>query len=224
MKVFPIFLNSLHCKQCIVVGGDHEAEQKAHGLLECDANVTVISASATDALRRWAEEGRLRWIARDYRPGDLRGAFLVIAIRKDQETNRTIFEEAEAGNALVNVMDDVPHCNFVAGSVVRQGPLVVSISTSGAAPALAVRMRQQMEQQFGPEYAAFLEIMHTLRASMAAHYPDFTRRKAVWYELVDSGLLELIRERRLKEAHRLLEKILGFHVPFENIEKSEMLT
>jgi len=212
MKPYPIFLNNLAERHCIVIGGGHEGEFKVKGLLDCDATVTVISPTLTDQLHAWADEGRFTWLDRAYQPGDLRGAFLIIAERADPETNAQVWAEGEAEGALVNVMDDVEHCNFVAGSVVRQGPLTISISTSGAAPALSVRMRERMEQEFGPEYGLFLEWMHELRAPMAARYPDFQERRAHWYELVDSDVLQLLRDGQHEWARQRVAEIVGIEV------------
>lgn len=212
MKPYPIFLNNLDAQRSLVVGGDHEAERKVGDLLACDANVTVISPELTDALRHWVEEGTIDWLARDYRPGDLEGAFLVIISETNPEKTAPIWEEAQARNVLINAMDDVPHCTFVAGSVVRRGPLVISISTSGAAPALSVRLRQRMEDSFGPEYAAFLDIMQALREPMAEHYPDFDARRDRWYAIVDSDVLDLLRDGRRADAFARIESIVGARV------------
>ncbi|GAB4579547.1 MAG: bifunctional precorrin-2 dehydrogenase/sirohydrochlorin ferrochelatase [Anaerolineales bacterium] len=209
MKPYPIFLVGLENRHCIVIGGGHEAEGKVRGLLDCEATVTVISPTLTGQLQTWADEGAFTWLQREYQPGDLRGAFLVIAERAAPETNARIFEEAETVGALVNVMDDVEHCNFVAGSVHRQGPLVISISTSGAAPTLAVRMRERFQQEFGPEYADYLTLMQALRAPMAEHYPKFSERRARWYQLVDSEVLDLLRAGERSAALALITEILG---------------
>ncbi|MEZ4711606.1 MAG: bifunctional precorrin-2 dehydrogenase/sirohydrochlorin ferrochelatase [Caldilineaceae bacterium] len=214
MKPYPIFLMDLANRHCVVIGGGHEGEGKVRGLLECDATVTVISSRLTPTLQGWAEEGRFTWLDRAYSAGDLRGAFLVIAERADAEANERIWQEAEAEGALINVMDDVAHCNFVAGSVVRQGPLTISISTSGAAPALAVRLREQMQQEFGPEYGLFLEWMQALRAPMAARYPKFKERRARWYEVVDSDVLALMRAGEHRVAEARIRQITGIDVLF----------
>jgi siroheme synthase-like protein len=218
MKPYPIFLIGLAERHCIVIGGGHEGEGKVKGLLECDATVTVISPTLTEQLQAWADAGRFTWLARAYQPGDLRNAFLVIAERSDPETNTAIWEEAEAEGALVNVMDDVEHCSFVAGSVVRQGPLTISISTSGAAPTLAVRMRQRMEQELGPEYGLFLEWMRDLRSPMAERYPDFHERRAHWYALVDSDILDLLRAGERERARQRVAEIAGIEVPAASAE------
>ena len=209
MKPYPIFLIGLENRHCIVIGGGHEAEYKVKGLLDCEAIVTVIHPTLTPQLATWAEDGRFTWLQRLYQRGDLRGAFLVIAERAEPETNAHIWVEAEAEGVLVNVMDDVDHCNFVAGSVVRQGQLTVSISTSGAAPALSVRLRQRMEEEFGPEYALFLEWMKTLRGPMSQQYTNFKERRGRWYALVDSDVLALLRAGRLEAARDCVQQISG---------------
>lgn len=219
MKPYPIFLVGLEDRHCIVVGGTHEAEFKVKGLLDCDANVTVISAEITDQMRDWAEEGRFYWIERDYRPGDLRGANLVIAERTTPERNAQIFAEAEAEKALITVLDDIPHCNAVAGSVIRQGPLAITISTSGAAPALSVRLRQRFEKEFGSEYAIFLTWMQSLRPAMKQAFPTFSERKAVWYEVIDSDVLTLIRDGEEGLARERLFDLTGLE-PFMGTAKA----
>ena len=209
MKPYPIFLVDLASRPCIVIGGGNEGEFKVKGLLDCDAAVTLISLHLTPQLQTWAEEGWLTWIKRHYLPGDLEGAFLVIAERSDPETNAQIWQEAQTEGALINVMDDVPHCNFVAGSVIRRGPLVVSISTSGAAPALSVRLRERLTGEFGPEYQTFLIWMQALRQPMAAHYPDFAERRRRWYAMVDSDALDLLREHNLAQARQRISELSG---------------
>ena len=209
MNVYPIFLNDLSGRRCVVFGGGHEAERKAEELLACGAAVEVVAAEVTGALRQWANAGQLTWHARAYRPGDLHGAFLAIASETNPEQTAPIWEEAQAEKVLFNAMDDVPHCSFVAGSVVRRGPLVFSVSTSGCAPALSVRIREHLEAAFGDEYAAFVGLMGSLRAAMAARYPAFAERRRRWYELVDSDLLALLRAGRTDDARRRIAEIAG---------------
>ncbi len=213
MHVYPIFLNDLAGRRCVVVGGGHEAERKAQGLLDAGAAVTLIGPEGTPTLRRWAASGRITWIARGYRPGDLRDAFLVIVSEADPDAAEALWQEAQAEKALINTMDDVPRCTFVAGSVVRRGPLVVSISTSGCAPALAVRLRQRLEQIFDPDYASFLEMLGSLRPAMAARFPDFEERRHRWYALVDAVLPDVLRAGDLAAARRRVEDIIGAPVP-----------
>jgi len=206
MKPYPIFLIGLEHRHCIVIGGGREAQYKVKGLLDCRAKVTVISPELSWQLQEWAEAEQITWLPRSYRPGDLRQAYLVIAERADPERNAQIWQEAEAEGALVNIMDDVDHCSFVAGSVVRQGKLTMAISTSGATPALSVRLRERFEREFGPEYALFLAWLAELRPAIAIRYAQFHERRECWYALVDSDILDLLRDGQLERAHqRLLE-------------------
>ncbi|RMH66000.1 MAG: bifunctional precorrin-2 dehydrogenase/sirohydrochlorin ferrochelatase [Bacteroidetes bacterium] len=209
MNVYPIFLNDLEGRRCVVFGGGHEGERKARELLDLGAAVVLISPEATAPLQDLAAAGRLTWLRRTYRPGDLQDAFLTIVSETNPEATAPIWEEARARNVLINAMDDVPHCTFVAGSVVRQGPLVLSISTSGCAPALSVRLRQRFEREFGPAYARFLHWMRALREPMATHIPDFETRRARWYALVDGDILDLLSAGREQEAYDRLVAIVG---------------
>lgn len=193
MNVYPIFLVGLAERRCVVIGGGQEAERKVKGLLDSAATVTVISTDLTQQLQVWANKDLITWVPRAYEAGDLQSAFLVIATEVEPQTNARIWQEAQTVGALINVVDDPAHSTFIAGSIMRQGSLTMAISTSGCAPALAVRLRQQLEQEFGPEYAAFLDLMRELREPLAARYPDFQERRARWYALVDSDILALLR-------------------------------
>jgi siroheme synthase-like protein len=193
MKVYPIFLNNLAGRRCIIFGTGHEADRKARGLVECEADVTVITPELSEGLRALFDQGQIAWRARAYRPGDLKHAFLAIATDPHAPFNKALWEEAEAEKVLLNAMDDIPHCSFVAGSVVQRGPLVISISTSGSAPAFSVRLRQQFERQFGPEYGEFLEHMKRLRPEMAERFTEFEERRERWYRLIDSDLIDHLR-------------------------------
>lgn len=209
MHVYPIFLNDLSGRKCVILRFGHDAERKVAELLEAGAAVVVVAPAVSPAVEAWAREGRLTWIARDYERGDLAGAFLAIVTVTDHEATKPIWEEAQDEGILISAMDDVPHCTFVAGSIVRRGDLVISISTSGAAPALAVRLRQEFEERFGPEYADFLALMRRLRGPMAERFPDFEERKRRWYALIDAGLPELLAGGREEEALEAIASITG---------------
>jgi len=209
MKGYPIFLIGLADKRCVVVGGGSEAERKVTGLLECDAAVTVISADLTAQLRLWAEAGTITWLPRAYRPGDLQGAYLAIVTDSSPPMRAALYHEAETEHVLLNVEDDASHSNFTTGAVMRQGALTIAISTSGCAPALAVRLRQQLERTFGPEYALFLDWLRAVRAPLAARYPNFSERRARWYALVDSEILSLLQQGRIDLARQRLAEIIA---------------
>ena len=210
MNPYPLFLVGLERRACYVVGGDEEAERKARGLLEREARVTVIAPDAVPGLHELARLGRLRLIERRYRDGDLADAFLVIATPAcDATVREEVYRESERVRALVNVMDDPPRCSFVAGSVVRRGPLQVAISTAGAAPALAVRLRERFERELGEEYGVLLSWLEARRERMKSVYPDWDRRRAAWYRIVDSDLLERLREGRVESARRRLDELVA---------------
>lgn len=212
MKVYPIFLNNLDGRRCVVIGGNHEAERKVNGLLACDAAVVVIAPYVTPPLAALAAAGALTWLRRGYRRGDLQGAFLAIVAETNPEATAPIWAEAEAEKVLLNAMDDIPHCTFVAGSVVQQGPLTLSISTSGAAPALSVRLRQRFEAEFGPAYGTFLEWMRDLRPVIAARFPDFEERRRRWYALVDADVLDLLKQGKATRARQRVDELLAEEV------------
>lgn len=221
MNTYPIYLTSLHEKKTVLFGGNHEAERKALELLDRQANLTIISPELSEKLHNLAAGGNVEWIPRRYREGDLEGAFLVIAAEFEGDENHRIFKEAEKRGILVNVMDDIPHANFSFGSIVKRGPLTISISTSGAAPTLAVRLRQRFEKEFGEEYDTFLTLMHKLRDPMGRHYDDFETRRNLWYQLIDSDALDLFRQNRTEEGIERIREILGPDVVDEAVIDGE---
>ena len=214
MRYYPIYLD-LRGRPCVVIGGGPVAEGKVKGLLEAGAHVTVISPQLTPQLRKMADEGHIVHVARRYQAGDLTEAFLAISATNDRAVNEQVWQEGVESNvtsaglsaSLVNIVDDPPHCTFIAPSIVRRGDLVIAISTGGKAPALAVRLRQQLERTIGHEYARFLELAGMLRAPIAARYPDFEQRKALWYQLVDSDVLDLLRQGDEAAARRRVVEI-----------------
>ncbi|MDX1638038.1 MAG: bifunctional precorrin-2 dehydrogenase/sirohydrochlorin ferrochelatase [Balneolaceae bacterium] len=209
MEMFPIYLRRLDERKTVLIGGDEEAEGKVEQLLERNAKLTVISPHLTERLKVLAEQHRFEWLNREYRNGDLEGAFMAIVAEYDGDQNERVYREAVERDILVNVMDDLPHANFAFGSIVRRGPLTLSISTSGAAPALAVRLRQRFEREFGPEYGEFLEFMQQLRGPMARHYPDFATRRDKWYALIDSEVIDHFRANKRLKAYMLTANIVG---------------
>ena len=205
---YPVFL-SLAERLVVVVGGGAVAERKVAGLLPCGARVRLVAPEVTPGLARLAERGEIEHVARGFRPGDLEGAFLALAEPGGADRDAAFFAEAERRGVFANVEDVVDRCSFIAPSIVRRGDLAVAISTSGRAPALAVRLRQRLERELGPEYGALLELAGRLRAPLARSVPDFEERRRRWYELVDSDVLALFRDGRPAEAAERAEEIMG---------------
>jgi precorrin-2 dehydrogenase len=183
----------------VVIGGGVVGERKVRSLLDAGARVKVITEEATRGLRKLAEADRIDLVERRYERGDLKGAAVVIASTDDAETNHAIYEEALEVGVPVNVVDDPPNCTFIAPSIVRRGDLMLAISTGGANPALAVRIRERLEKEFGEEYEAYLELIKRLKEE--AKLPATQKQRAdAWYRVVDSDVLDLVREGKMDEA------------------------
>ncbi len=197
---YPIFLD-LTGKRCLVVGEGAEMASKIRGLIEAGAEVLYVNPRASDEIAALARRGEMVWTAREFAPQDLDGCFLVIARLED---NSEIFRLAEERGVLCNAVDDPEHCRFIFGSVHRQGELTIAISTNGVAPALAVRLKERLQGEIGPEYAVLLELLQRIRAEIRARIPDFAKRRELWYRIIDSGALEKIRAGEIEEARRLI--------------------
>ena len=206
---YPVYIE-LREQPCVVIGGGKIAEGKVDGLLAVQAKVTVISPDLTPQLYDLAEQKRIAYIQRKYQPGDLTGAFMVICATDRSEINHQVWEEATTNRQLVNVVDDIPRCNFIAPSILRKGDLTIAISTSGKAPALAVRLKERFQRELGPEYERFLELAGELREPLARNVPDFERRKSLWYELVDSEILDVLARGDESSAREIISQIVGF--------------
>lgn len=174
--------------------------------------MVLVGDEASEGLVKAAGDGRITWIRRNYQAGDLKDAFLAIVSETNPSATAPIYEEAEREKVLINAMDDVPHCTFVAGSVVRRGKLVMAISTSGAAPALSVRLRERLEEEIGPEYETLLTILAELRNPMANRYPDFQERRAQWYRIIDSDVLDVVRTQGQAAARAFVADLVGLEV------------
>lgn len=209
MPHYPIVLDL--SGRLAVVLGDGAAwtltAEKIQGLLAAGARVRGIAPVSAPDLA--SSGGGLEWLARPYRPGDLAGAFLAVVTAGDAALRRAAFAEAEAAGILINTVDDVARCNFLAPAVVRRGDLTVAISTGGKAPALAVRLRQRLETELGDEHARFLDWAGQARPALAAREPDFATRRRLWYDLVDSEVLDLLRRGDIAAARARFAAILG---------------
>jgi len=206
---YPIYLE-LRNQPCIVIGGGKIAEGKVEGLLATGATVTIVSPDLTSHLHTLVEQNQVAHIARTYQQGDLTGAFMVICATDQTEINHQVWQEALANQQLVNVVDDTPRCNFIAPAILRKGDLNIAISTGGKAPALAVRLKERLQKEIGPQYERFLELSGQLREPLTRNIPDFETRKKLWYELVDSDVLNLIANGNEAAALDLISDVVGF--------------
>jgi len=192
---FYIACLRLSGRRCVVVGGGEVGLEKVEGLLACDADVTLVSPSAVPELEELAREGSIEWERREYRPEDLEGTFLVIACTDDTERNIAVYEDAERWAMLVNVVDVPPLCNFILPAIVRTGPLAIAISTAGASPALAKRMKREASELFGEEYAQLAVMLNDVRGWAKGSLPTYQDRKEFFESIVNGepDPVELLR-------------------------------
>lgn len=207
-RLYGIFVD-LAGRRCLVVGGGPVAERKITGLLECQAAVTVVAPTVTEGLAELAKSGTISWEARAYQTGDAARSFLTIAATDSQEVNEAIFAEAEAAGRLCNVVNNQRVGNFTVPAVVRRGRLQVAVSTGGASPAVAKRIRRELEAHFGVEYASYLDEMAEIRQLLLGTVKEEKRRTKILQTLAESDLLTLLREGREEEAQRLVADCIG---------------
>ncbi len=167
-ELFPMFIKLLG-RRCLVVGGGTLAEPKVASLLNADATVTVVAPKATEQVQSWAREARIQWEQRSFQDSDLDGCFLVIGATGDVQVNDAVHRQAQTRGVICNVVDDPARCDFYYPAVVRRGPLQIAISTAGRSPALAQRLRQELEEQFGPEYGAWVEHLGRARDELRSN-------------------------------------------------------
>ena len=193
---FYIACLKLSGRRCLVVGGGAIGLEKVEGLLACDADVTLIAPRAIDELTEYAHEGSIRWEEREYAgPSDLEGAFIAIAATDDTDVNIAVFSDAERRAMLVNVVDVPPLCNFILPAVVRSGPLAIAISTAGASPAVAKRIKREIEAQYGEGYARLAVLLNEARGWAKATLPTYQQRKEFFEGIVngDPDPVQLLR-------------------------------
>lgn len=220
MRYYPVNLD-VQNRGCLVVGGGAVGERKVKTLLECGARVTVIAPLVTEYLHGLASEDRIRLKVRAYQPSDPDGQFLVIGATGDEEVNQQISGDASARGILCNIADCPKACTFVLPAIVSQGDLVIAISTSNKSPAVAKRIRQALEKEFGPEYATLLKVMGAIRERLLAKAKSPESHKHKFEHLLDEGLLEMIREERTREVSALLQDALGQGYTWEELMRTD---
>src|SRR5215211_1082665 len=205
---FYIACLKLTGRRCVVVGGGEIGLEKVEGLLACGGEVTLIAPEAGPELAELAAEGSIRWERRAYAGAqDLDGVFIVIACTDDTDVNIAIYDDAERRAMLVNVVDVPPLCNFILPAIVRTGPLAIAISTAGASPALAKRMKAEISELFGEEYARLAVILNEVRGWAKGTLPTYNDRKDFFEGIVngDPDPIELISDGRTDEVWQIIE-------------------
>ncbi len=209
MSYYPIMLD-VKGKRCVVIGGGPVALRKAQSLLECGAAVEVISPELCSELEELAANGSVKAVRRPYRRGDLRGAALVIAAADDGEVNRSVSQEASESGILVNVVDVPGLSSFIVPSSLRRGDMTLSVSTNGKSPALARRIRAELEESIGEEYSLLASLAEEVRSELKQD--GVTVPAEAWQQALDlDTLLGLLRSGRREEAKQRLSESLRKH-------------
>jgi siroheme synthase-like protein len=188
-SLFPIFVK-LEGRLVVVVGGGKIAEGKLAALLNAGARIRLIAPSITSQIAEWVRFGKIDWLPKEFSRGDLRDGFLVIAATSAPGVNESVFREAESARVLCNAVDDIEHCHFYYGAVVQRGDLQIAISTNGKSPALAQRLRQELETQFGAEYETWLQWLGAAREALRAANFDAEATKGVLHDLASRLMFE----------------------------------
>ena len=198
-----------------MVGGGDVALEKVEGLLACDARVTGVAPDAHPELVQLALEGTVRWERREYDVGDLDGCLLVIAATDHTAVNIRVFEDAEQRSMLVNVVDVPPLCSFILPAITRCGPIAIAISTAGASPALAKRMKREIAGTFGEPYAILAALLNDARGWAKRTLPTYGDRKEFFEAIVNGepDPIELLRSGDINAVRELIEAAQHAHAP-----------
>src|SRR4051812_36607662 len=213
---FYIACVKLTGRRCVVIGGGDVGLEKVEGLLACDGQVTLIAPDAIGPLRELADEGSISWERREYAGlADLEGTFMVIAATSDTDVNIRVYEDAERRAMLVNVVDVPPLCNFILPAIIRSGPLAIAISTAGASPALAKRIRDEIAEEYGEPYARLAVLLNEVRGWAKGTLPTYQDRKLFFESIVngDPDPVELLRQGDEQAVRDLIEAARQTHTP-----------
>lgn len=216
MRYYPVNLDINH-RNCLVVGGGSVGTRKVLTLVKCGARVTVVSPEVTPDLQQLHDSDTIILKNRTFRPSDLDGMFLVVGATDNEALNRDIHIAAESRGLLCNIADRPEVCNFILPSIVNRGDLIIAISTSGQSPALAKKLRQELEKQFGSEYGEFLKLMGAVRKRLLSQKHEPEAHKHIFEQLIDRGLLNLVKEGNKDAVNALLLDVLGEGYLFENL-------
>lgn len=202
MGYYPVFLE-MAGRPVVVIGGGDVALRKVRGLLEAGARVTVVSPGLVPELATLRDAGRIRCVGREYRPGDLAGYTLAVVATDDGAVNAAVAQEGRQRGVWINAVDDPQNCDFIMPAVVRRGELVIAISTGGGSPALARKLREELEARFVGDYALLLELVAQVRQELRER--GYTVSPQAWNAALDDGLKQLLAQGRRQEARgRLL--------------------
>jgi len=216
MPYYPISVD-LQGKAVVVIGGGTVAQRKIETLLQYGAVVNVVSRQLTPALNRYLEEGKIKFLGKKFRESHLNGVFMVIASTDDVSLNHRISQEARKKGLLINAVDQPSDCNFIVPAILRRGDLLIAVSTSGKSPALAKKVRKDLEDQFGPEYGTLLVIMGNLRKEVLSRGLSQDENSRIFHDIVDSPILEAVRREDWNEVATILTEKIPFQLSSDDM-------
>ena len=207
-RYYPACLD-IKGKKCVVVGGGEVAERKVNLLLKCGAEVSIVSPNLTRRLKELNSKGKIKFLKGEFKEKYLKDIFLVIGATDNCNVNFKVYESANKKNILVNIVDSPELCNFIVPSIVERGDLTIAISTGGKSPALAKKLRKELEDRYGFEYAKFLNLMGNLRKRISSQIMDKRKREEIYKKLVNSDIIDLIKNGNGESARKRVEKIIN---------------
>lgn len=200
---YPLMID-LTDQPCLVVGAGDVATRKIESLLAAGAHVTVISPHASERVRKWAEDGRLVWRKEEFVDQDVSPFVLTVAGTDNPAVNLAVYEAVKASHGWINIVDRPDLCNFIVPSVVQRGKLVIAVSTSGASPGLARRIKGKIEQMIGQEYEGYVDFLADMRRRVLEEIPEPHVRRQIFQRLLDESYVEADEQQRMEMAERLL--------------------
>jgi precorrin-2 dehydrogenase/sirohydrochlorin ferrochelatase len=206
MRYYPIFLD-IAGKPVVVIGGGNIAHVKVVGLLKAGAEVTVVSPELNAEMAALSAQGRFRHFERDYEPGDLEGYTLAFVATDDRSVNSMVADEGKARKVWVNAVDDPPYCDFIMPGIAQKGDLIIAISTSGRSPAMARKMREEIEKFLTDDWAAMLELAAEVRAGLREQGKLIDAD--IWNRALDADLKKLLAEGKQADARERLLRSLS---------------
>lgn len=222
MKYYPINLD-INNRNCLVVGGGAVGTRKVKMLVKCGANVTVVSKEFEDKLLSFTDDHPVVIKKRPYQVSDLDGIFLVIGATSNNQLNRQVSSDAQKRNMLCNIADVPDACNFILPSIISRGDLLIAISTSGKSPAFSKKLRKNLEKEFGEEYSEFLKLMGAIRKKLLSEAHEPEAHKPLFEALINSELIDLIKEEKSENIDAVLTKILGEGYNYDELMDSSEL-
>lgn len=219
MRYYPLYLD-LSGRDCLVVGGGEVATRKVETLLRAHARVTVVGLQASARLTAWHEARQIKLECRSYRSEDLVGMFLVFGATDNSALNRQIGDEARRLGILCNIVDQPESGQFIVPAVVARGDLLISVSTAGQSPALAKRIRGQIETTYGDEYALLLKLLGAVRRKLLAQGHDPKGHKALFARLIEDDLVACVKAGDIQQIDRVLTETLGAGFRWESLMSS----